>query len=127
MPNQKTTTTLIPIPYEWLDDYVVKYGGENNDYEVAANAIGENGVSLWESCVAGLNPDVETSKFFAKIVVGNDGSINVTWEPDLSNDPVRRIYKVQGCRVLGEEWVEVNVENINQYHFFKVMLVGIEE
>jgi hypothetical protein len=44
-------TTNHPTPYGWLADY-----GYTNDFETAVTGVGANGMALWQSYIAGLNP-----------------------------------------------------------------------
>lgn len=44
-------TTSHPTPYSWLASY-----GYTNNFEAAAELIGANGLPLWQSYLAGLNP-----------------------------------------------------------------------
>ena len=109
----------MPVPYTWLDPYLAKYGA--GDYEAAGNATGANGVPLWESYVAGLNPDNPDSRLKAFIEMLADGTAKITWSPDLSNaDPPRR-YTVLGKKtLLDRDWTPVTDANKPQMRFFKV-------
>ena len=114
-----TATTPVPMPHAWLEKYVEAFGG--GDFEVAGNAKGRNGISLWESYVAGLDPEKEDSRFVAKISIGADGKPVVTWEPDLSNDANPRTYKTLGKENLEDTgWVPVTDANKSKMKFFKV-------
>ena len=115
----ETQTTPVPVPYAWLEKYLVKYG--KGDYETAGHAKGENGVALWESYVAGLDPEDATSKFMAKIEMGADGKAVVTWTPDLSKDEKPRKYTTIGKEKLGDDaWSPVTNDNKAKMRFFKV-------
>lgn len=115
----ETQTTPVPVPYAWLEKYLAKYG--EGDYESAGNAKGANGVSLWESYVAGLDPDDATSKFTARIEMGADGKAVVTWTPDLSKDEKPRKYTTLGKEKLGDDaWSPVTDGNKAKMRFFKV-------
>ena len=115
----ETQTTPVPVPYVWLEKYLVKYG--KGDYETAGHAKGENDVSLWESYVAGLDPEAAKSKFMAKIGMGVDGKAVVTWTPDLSKDEKPRKYTTMGKEKLGDEaWSPVTDANKAKMRFFKV-------
>ena len=109
----------MPVPYAWLEKYLVKYGA--GDYEAAGHAKGANGVALWESYVAGLDPEDATSKFMAKIEIGVDGKAVVTWTPDLSNAEKPRKYTTLGKEELGDDaWSPVTDANKAKMRFFKV-------
>ena len=78
-------------------------------------------MSLWESYVAGLDPEDATSKFMAKIEMGADGTVKITWSPDLSTAEVPRTYTTLGkATLLDKDWVPVTDANKSQMHFFKV-------
>jgi hypothetical protein len=51
-------TTNHPTPHWWLADY-----GYTNDFETAVTAIGANGIPLWQSYIAGLDPNDAESQF----------------------------------------------------------------
>jgi hypothetical protein len=107
------------VPYAWLEKYLAKYG--EGDYEKAGNAKGTNGCALWESYVAGLDPDDAMSKFVAKIEMGADGKAVVTWTPDLSKDENPRKYTTLGKENLGDDtWSPVTDDNKAKMRFFKV-------
>ena len=117
-----TETTPVPVPHDWLDAYVTEFGG--GDYETAANAKGKNGVSLWESYVAGLDPTDPTSQFTASITMGSDGKPVITWEPDMSKADLPRTYVEYGKANLGDkDWTPVKDANRAAMRFFKV---GVE-
>ena len=114
-----TTTTPVPVPHAWLDAYVGRFGG--GDYEAAAHAPGANGVALWESYVAGLDPADAASRFTAKIALGADGRPVVTWSPDLRTADPPRAYTVYGKPTLGAAaWTPVTDANRAAMRFFKV-------
>ena len=114
-----TTTTPVPVPYAWLDTYVGRFGG--GDYEAAAHAPGANGVALWESYVAGLDPADAASRFTASIALGADGTPVVTWSPDLRAAEPPRAYTVYGKPTLGAAaWTPVTDANRAAMRFFKV-------
>ena len=115
----ETETTPVPVPYVWLDAYVDKYGA--GDYEAAGKAKGRNGRFLWESYVAGLNPEEPSSQFTATIEMQSDGTPKVTWSPDLSKNVVPRTYTTMGkATLLDADWTPVTEENKANMRFFKV-------
>ena len=114
-----TTTTPVPVPHAWLDAYVGRFGG--GDYEAAAHAPGANGIALWESYVAGLDPADAASRFTASIALGADGTPVVTWSPDLRAAEPPRAYTVYGKPTLGAAaWTPVTDANRAAMRFFKV-------
>lgn len=115
----ETQTTPVPVPYVWLDPYLAKYG--EGDYEAAGKAKGRNGCFLWESYVAGLNPEDPTSKFRAFIEMLPDNTPKVTWSPDISNAEKPRTYTTLGkANLTDKDWVPVTDANKPQMRFFKV-------
>ncbi len=122
----ETQTTPVPVPYAELDaKYKTYLDAAEGDYEAAAHAIGRNGCAIWESYVAGLDPDDENSKFTAKIEMLPDGTPKVTWEPDAPELRATRTYTTYGKRtLLDRDWVpltDAEIEaNKDVYHFFKV-------
>ena len=115
----ETQTTPVPVPYVWLDPYLAKYG--EGDYEAAGHATGANGYALWESYVAGLDPEDPTSKLRAFIEMLSDNTPKVTWSPDLSNAEVPRTYTTLGkAKLTDADWTPVTGANKSQMHFFKV-------
>jgi hypothetical protein len=60
-------TTNHPTPYWWLASY-----GYSNNFETAANVIGTNGIPLWQSYIAGLNPLMASSQL--RLSVRRDAS-----------------------------------------------------
>jgi hypothetical protein len=115
----ETQTTPVPVPYAWLEKYLAKYGA--GDYEAAGNAKGANGVSLWESYVAGLDPEDAMSKFTARIEMGADGKVIITWTPDLSKAEKPRLYTILGkAKLTDKDWTPVTDANLPQMRFFRV-------
>ena len=113
-----TSTTPVPVPYAWLDAYRGAFGG---DYETAAHATGKNGVALWASYVAGLDPFDAASRFRAFIALEKDGTPQITWSPDLRTAQPPRVYTVYGKPTLdAADWAPVTDENRGKMRFFKV-------
>jgi len=85
-----TTTTLVPVPYTWLDQFGLATGG---NYETAANLDADgDGFTAWQEYVAGTVPTNGLSLFEAMILMSN-GVPFVTWTPDLGT---ARLYTVEG-------------------------------
>ena len=122
-----TETTPVPVPHDWLDAYVAEFGG--GDYETAANAKGRNGVSLWESYVAGLDPTDPTSQFTASIAIGTDGKPIITWKPALNGETAEgegilkgeRIYRICGKKDLSDATWTADIDpKGGVYRFYKI-------
>ena len=84
--------------------------------------MGRNGYAIWESYVAGLEPDDPNSKFIAKIEMVN-GKPVVTWEPDTPELRATRKYRTFGKKRLDdsdEHWTEVEKDHEDEYRFFMI-------
>ena len=119
--SQWTTTTPDPIPFDVIrTDYPDFWKAAKGDYEAAAHLFGRNGYAIWQSYVAGLNPDEEGSRFKAKIEMA-DGQPVVTWEPDTPELRATRTYTTYGKKtLLDRDWTPVTDANRGDYNFFKV-------
>jgi hypothetical protein len=82
-----STNTPVPVPYWWLDDFY-----PDIDPDISAPAIGANGIPVWHSYVAGLDPTSSNSHFTANISIINSVP-HITWKPDLGKD---RAYTIEG-------------------------------
>ena len=103
----------------WLAPYLAKYGA--GDYEAAGHATGANGYALWESYVAGLDPEDPTSKFKAEIELLPNGTVKITWSPDLRTAEKPRTYTILGkANLTDADWTPVTDANKPQMRFFKV-------
>ena len=88
-----TLTTPVLVPYSWLDQWKNVIA----DYEDFAESEGANGVTLWESYVAGLIPTNATSRFLITNFVvkcdnGKDAVATLDWTPRRAD----RVYTVWG-------------------------------
>ena len=126
---EETQTTPVPVPYAVLEsEHFAHYLDlADGDYEAAAHSVGANGYAVWESYLAGLEPDNANSKFIAKIEMLSDGTPKVTWEPDTPELRATRTYIKYGKRRLDdreEVWTPIDdaVDGsvLRQYNFFKV-------
>jgi hypothetical protein len=69
-------TTNYPTPYWWL-----AASGYANNFENAVTNKGANGLPLWQSYIAGLNPNDPTSQLRLSLNRGANGTANVlTWK-----------------------------------------------
>ncbi len=117
--NVPVEGTDAAVPVEWLGAY--GYVDEDSTPESLQSKmvqVGDNGIPLWESWVAGFDPWDPDSQLLADIHVGADGEVEVSWTPDLSNAEPKRHYTVMGKTNLTDTaWViPVNEE----HRFFKV-------
>ena len=106
------------VPVEWLGTY--GYVDEDSTPESLQRVmvqVGDNGIPLWQSWVAGFDPLNPDSKLQANITMV-DGEAVVTWTPDLSNAEPKRHYTTMGKTNLTDAaWVIP----VNESHrFFKV-------
>ena len=119
----ETQATPVPVPYSELETNFRTYlDAANGDYEAAALMTGRNGYAVWESYVAGLDPDNENSKFTSKIAIV-DGKVVVTWDPDTPELRATRTYRKFGKGDIcdpAEPWIEIKDGEENRYKFFKV-------
>jgi hypothetical protein len=88
-----TTTTPVPVPYTWLDQYPVLLGLASGNYEAAALAdVDGDGHMAWQEYVTGSIPTNRDSVFRSLIAMSN-GAPWLTWTPDLGT---ARVYTVEG-------------------------------
>jgi len=92
-------------PYEWLDDLFPNMGG---DYDSLDNLIGANGVPIWQSYIAGLDPNDPASVFRITVFTMNGDTVtDLQWAPDHTHAaaPLRREYEVWGkTNLLDATW-----------------------
>jgi hypothetical protein len=78
-------TTNHPTPHWWLAQF-----GYTNDFETIVDGPGANGMALWQSCVAGLEPTNPASQLLLSASVLEDGStIALHW-----NTVTGRVYSI---------------------------------
>jgi hypothetical protein len=65
-------TTNHPTPYSWLASY-----GYNSNFENVVDATGANGIALWQSYIAGLNPNDPNSQLRLSLSRAVDGTANI--------------------------------------------------
>jgi uncharacterized repeat protein (TIGR02543 family) len=95
-----TTTTPIPVPHVWLEDYGLVTDG---DYEAAAFADTDgDGYPAWQEYIAGTDPTNRNSIFATIITISNDTPF-LTWMPDMRPE---RLYTVEGkARLTDSLWI----------------------
>ena len=101
-----TSTTPIPVPYSWFDQFPILLSLTGGNYDIAAFSDSDNdGYTAWEEYVAGTVPTNGLSKFHALIENG-DGYPLISWTPDLRPD---RVYTVEGkTNLIDETWGPTN-------------------
>lgn len=114
-PNE--TNTPMPVPHTWIDEYPDFLTAAGGDYDAAARLVGANGLALWESYLAGLDPTNALSQFRARITL-TDGQPVISWDPDLG---AARVYRVRGKSALAEDWQDVE-DDTSAYRFFQVIV-----
>ena len=92
------TATTVPVPFTWLAQYPALLSLYGGDYNLAANAMGANGCTVWESYVAGLNPTDPLDRLLSAIAITN-GALYITWTPDLG---LSRKYTILGKTQLSD-------------------------
>lgn len=109
-----TSTTPVPVPYAWLDQYPILLALTGGDYEAAALAdVDDDGHLAWQEYVAGSVPTNRESVFMSLISVSN-GVPWVTWIPDLGT---ARVYMINGRTNLADGiWGITNASS----RFFRV-------
>ncbi|HEY0548247.1 MAG TPA: hypothetical protein VGF13_01520, partial [Verrucomicrobiae bacterium] len=86
-------TASFATPYWWLAAF-----GYTNDFENAENIIGANGIPLWQSYIAGLNPTDPTSQLRLSI----EGATVLRW-----NSVTGRVYSLWQSTNLSESFTLV--------------------
>jgi len=79
-------------------------------------------MTVLDDYVAGTDPTDETSRLQANVTVGADGTVHVTWTPDLNEGGLKfeRVYRVLGATELDGGWTEVKEGEPTDCQFFKV-------
>jgi hypothetical protein len=77
-------TTNHPTPLWWL-----AANGVTQNFETAVNSIGANGMPLWQSYIAGLNPNNTNSQLRLSVVAASSNSVVLHW-----NSVTGRVYTV---------------------------------
>ena len=119
--GKQTITTPIPIPYSWLNEFVVDLAFHDGDYEALGNAVSSNGVNkVWECYVSGISP-TNAADAFRAVISWKDGAPEISWEPILTPEEAeKRTYRKYGkVKLTDENWTEIDGDEAS-YNFFKV-------
>jgi len=94
-----------PTPHWWLASH-----GYTSNFETAVNATGANGIPLWQSYIAGLNPNDPNSRLRLTLARGVGGAPNVlSWSPVAG-----RVYTLWYTTNLAAGYIRVpNASNIS--------------
>ncbi|MBO5774524.1 MAG: InlB B-repeat-containing protein [Kiritimatiellae bacterium] len=110
------------IPTSWVDENKLLPIG-SSDYQAALEApsgkVGADGVALpyWYDYVAGTNPNDTNDLFRITSISVTNGTVFLTWQPDLSDAAVAREYQILGKESLSDpEWALTN----SLHRFFRV-------
>lgn len=120
-----TTTTEIPVPYSWLDNYPALLAAAGGDYEaMASSSTGKtdgsgNALAVWQDYLAGTDPTDPDDIFTLDIEM--DGSTpRLSWKPDLNaNGVTNRIYTIFGKPDLSTSGWTVLPDSLEGFKFFK--------
>lgn len=118
--------SLFAIPHSWVDAFSKILQSVDGDYSLAMKTIGENGCTVADSYIAGLDP-TDPKSTFKTMIEFKDGKPVVFWEPALNGTDENgrckrtgiRTYRVLGSTDL-KTWREVNDGEEFKYNFFKV-------
>ena len=128
-PEETTSTTPVPVPFEWLEENakaILDANGE--DYDAAALTEAANGRLMWECYLMGLVPSDASAAFTVRLAFV-DGAPVVQWNPDLneSGTKTEREYRVWGKKnIMDADWTDTtDVEDLEAegWRFFRV---GVE-
>jgi hypothetical protein len=92
-------TTNHPTPHWWLAEF-----GYTNDFEAAAEGGGANGMAVWQSYIAGLDPTNPASQLLlsATLLSGSEGVV-LGW-----NTSTGRVYSLWAAPVLNGAFTPLN-------------------
>jgi len=122
------TTIPVKVPFAKIRTTYSNYWERaRGDFNSAVKLVGENGIPVYESYVAGLDPSDPDSQFTTEITTDENGELKVTWKPDLNEGDTRnvRTYRTKGKKSLGDRnWVYMDTVTDEaqkaEYKFFSV-------
>ena len=112
----------VSVPYAWVNKYysaadVESAGGYRALLEASSGKAGW-AVPRWQEYIAGTNPKDATSVFRLTAIEVKDGTVDLSWSPDLREADPPRTYTVFGKAALEDAaWQPVDY---SRHHFFKV-------
>ena len=121
--QHETTTTPVPVPYDWLEAYYPNEPATDTARELLANDDTDgDGFTAWEEYVANTNPTNESSRLTCSIAVGAGGVPVVTVDPPVAREGFPRI--LQGKVDLAdknETWIDLSAPS-EPYRFYRVRI-----
>lgn len=112
----------VSVPYAWVDGFysatdVEAAGGYRALLEASSGKAGWT-VPRWQEYIAGTNPKDADSVFRLTAIEVKDGTVSLSWSPDLRKDNPPRTYTVFGKAALEDAaWQSVDYAS---HRFFKV-------
>lgn len=112
----------VSVPYAWVDGFysaadVESAGGYRALLEASSGKAGWT-VSRWQEYIAGTDPKDATSVFRLTAIEVKDGTVSLSWLPDLREADPPRTYTVFGKAAIEDAaWQPVDY---SLHHFFKV-------
>jgi hypothetical protein len=91
------STVNHPTPLWWLAS-----AGYTNDFETAVDVVGANGLPLWESYLAGLDPANSQSQLRAEVTKSDTGDLVLNWTPEAG-----RFYTIQSSAAIEGPFTDV--------------------
>lgn len=112
----------VSVPHAWVDGFysaaeVKSAGGYRALLEASSGKAGWT-VPRWQEYIAGTNPKDADSVFRLTAIEVKDGTVSLSWSPDLRKDNPPRTYTVFGKAALEDAaWQSVDYAS---HRFFKV-------